>query len=293
MHLGFIGTGRLAAPMIENLLADGHRVTVWNRNRDRTAPLERAGARVAPSAAAACQPGGIVFSCLADDAALDAVLADGEVVAALGLAGVHVSTSTISAGCAERLAREHEAAGAHYVAAPVLGRPDAVAARAQSWLVAGPSAAKARVHDVLAALGRRVFDFGEKPAAANLAKINFNFLIASAIEAMAESFSVVEKAGLDPRAFFEMVVGSAFACPLYQNYGRILVERDWDEAAFRLALGLKDVRLATSTAAEQGARMRLGELLEERFANAVENGYGEKDWTAIALDVRAESGLGN
>ncbi len=292
MHLGFIGTGRLAAPMIENLLSDGHRVTVWNRSRDRTQPLVRAGARVAANAAAVCQPGGIVFSCLADDDALDAVLADGEVVAALGLAGVHVSTSTISAACAERVARAHEAAGAHYVAAPVLGRPDAVAARAQSWLVAGPTAAKARVHDVLTALGRRVFDFGEQPAAANLAKINFNFLIASAIEAMAESFSVVEKAGLDPRTFFEMVVGSAFACPLYQNYGRILVERDWDEAAFRLALGLKDVRLATSTAAGHGARMRLGELLEERFASAVEKGYGEKDWTAVALDVRAESGLG-
>jgi len=292
MHLGFIGTGRLAAPMIENLLADGHRVTVWNRTREKTAPLERIGARVAPSPAATCQPGGIVFSCLADDDALDTVLGDGALLAALGLAGVHVSTSTISASCAERLARVHEAAGVHYVAAPVLGRPDAVAARAQSWLIAGPVAAKARIHDVLAALGRRVFDFGEEPAAANLAKINFNFLIASAIEAMAESFSVVEKAGLDPRVFFEMVVGTAFGCPLYQNYGRIIVDRDWDEAAFRLVLGLKDVRLATSAAAGQGARMRLGELLEERFATAVEHGHGEKDWTAVALEVRAESGLG-
>ncbi|MEQ8495697.1 MAG: NAD(P)-binding domain-containing protein [Gammaproteobacteria bacterium] len=181
MQLGFIGAGRLAAPMIANLAADGHEVRVWNRDRAKAEQLAGGRVRVADSAAAACRPGGIVFSCLADDVALDAVCTDGTVLEALGLAGVHVSISTVSAPCAERLAAAHEAAGAHYVAAPLIGRPDAVAARAQSWLLAGTQAAKARVRDLLEALGRRVFDFGEAPPAANLAKINFNFLLASAI----------------------------------------------------------------------------------------------------------------
>ncbi|MEQ8662354.1 MAG: NAD(P)-dependent oxidoreductase [Gammaproteobacteria bacterium] len=292
MQVGFIGAGRLAAPMIANLAADDHQVRVWNRSREKAARLADGRVRVAASAAAVCDAGGIVLSCLADDAALEAVLADGSVLAALGLAGVHVSLSTISAPCAERLAATHAEAGVHYLAAPLIGRPDAVAARAHSWLLAGPPAAKARVRDLLAGLGRRVFDFGDAAPAANLAKINFNFLIASAIEAMAEAFGVAEKAGLDPRAFYEMVVGTAFGCPLYENYGRILVEGDWDEAAFRLVLGLKDVRLATATARGNAARMRLGELLEDRYAAAVANGHGEKDWTAIALDVREECGLG-
>jgi 3-hydroxyisobutyrate dehydrogenase-like beta-hydroxyacid dehydrogenase len=178
-----------------------------------------------------------------------------------------------------------------YVGAPVIGRPDAVQARLQSYLLAGAPAAKARVEPVLAALGRRVFDFGTSPAAANVAKINFNFLIAAAIEAMAESFAVVEKSGLDPRAFYELVIGSAFGCPLYQNYGRILVEQGWDTPAFTLALGLKDVRLAAQTAADCDARMQLGELLERRFADAVAGGLGDKDWTAVAVDIRAEAGL--
>ncbi|MCB1745909.1 MAG: NAD(P)-dependent oxidoreductase [Gammaproteobacteria bacterium] len=292
MQLGFLGTGRLSVPMIENLVADGHAVTAWNRTAARAAPLAAAGVRVVESPAAVCAAGGMVLSCLADDTALDAVFADGAVLAALGPGGVHVSMSTISAACAGRLAAAHAAAGVDYLGAPVIGRPDAVAGRLQSYLLAGAPAAKARVEPVLAALGRRVFDFGTDPAAANVAKINFNFLIAGAIEAMAEAFAVVEKAGLDPGTFYEMVVGSAFGCPLYQNYGRILVEQGWDTPAFTLALGLKDVRLAAETAAECDARMRLGELLERRFAAAVDHGLGEKDWTAVAVDVRAEAGLG-
>lgn len=290
MRIGYLGLGLMGAPMVANLLADGHEVTVWNRSAGKTADLVALGARVADSAAAACA-GGMVMSCLADDDALDAVFADGEVVRALGADGVHVSISTISAECATRLAAAHAAAGVHYVASPIIGRPDAVRARVPSFLIAGAEVAKARVRPVLEKLARRIFDFGTVAAAANVAKINFNFMIATTIEALAESFAVVEKHGIDPQLFYEMVIGTAFGCPIFENYGRQISQHGWNNVGFKLALGLKDVRLAQGTAAAVGARMRLGELLEARFSTALEHGYGELDWTAIALDVRAEVGV--
>ena len=199
--------------------------------------------------------------------------------------------STISAGCASGLARTHEARGASYVAAPICGRPEAVAGRLQSHLLAGEADAKQRAGALLETVSRRLFDFGTQPDRANVAKIGFNFLIASAVEAMAESFTLVEKQGLDVHAFLEMVTGTAFGCPLYEGYGRIIAGHGWNDAGFTLALGLKDVRLAAQTAADCGARMRLGELLLERFEGALAHGLGEKDWTAVTAEVRAESGL--
>lgn len=290
MQLGYLGIGLMGAPMVENLLADGHQVTVWNRSPGKTAGLAAKGAKVASSAAQAAA-GGMLLSCLADDHALDAVFADGSVLRALGAGGVHVSISTISANCATRLAEAHAAAGAHYVAAPIIGRPDAVRARAPSFLTAGDELAKARVKPILENLARRIFDFGTTPSAANVAKINFNFMIAAAIEALSESFAVVEKHGIDAKDFYEMVIGTAFGCRIYENYGRQLSEQGWDEVGFKLALGLKDVRLAQTTAADVGARMRLGELLETRFSEAVAHGHGDKDWTAIALEVRKDAAL--
>ncbi len=291
MQIGFLGAGSMSAPMIENLVADGHSVRVWNRTARRARALEGAGVVAVEQPAQVCTAGGVILSCLADDAALEAVFDDGSVLSALGLGGVHVSMSTISAACARHLAATHAAAHTAYVAAPVLGRPDAVRARMQSYIVAGAPAARERVHGLLAALGQKVFAFGDDPVAANVAKINFNFLIAASIEAMSEAFAVVEKAGLDPHAFHEMVTGTAFGCRIYEGYGRMIVDRAFDPALFRLVLGLKDVRLAQGMAAAVDARMRLGDLLESRYAEAVEHGLGEKDWTAAALEVRGEAGL--
>lgn len=290
MRIGYLGIGLMGEPMAANLLTDGHEVMVWNRSAGRTAGLTALGARVVETAAAACSSG-VVLSCLADDAALDAVFADGEVVRALGADAVHVCVSTISAECATRLAAAHAQAGVHYVAAPIIGRPDAVRARMPSFLLAGAEAAKVRVRPLLEKLSRRIFDFGAVPATANIAKINFNFMIAATIEALAESFAVVEKHGIDPKDFYEMVIGTAFGCPIFENYGRQLSQHGWNNVGFKLALGLKDVRLAQGAAAAVGARMRLGELLEARFTAAVDNGYGDLDWTAIALEVRAEVGV--
>lgn len=78
----------------------------------------------------------------------------------------------------------------------------------------------------------------------------------------------------------------AVRVPLHQ-----IVEGDWEEPGFKLSLGLKDVRLARETASDHAARTRLGELLEARYREAVEHGRGDMDWTAIAAEVRAESGL--
>jgi len=295
MELAFIGTGLMGSPMIDNLLADGDTVTAWNRTPEHARSAVDHGATLADSPAAACAGKGLVLSCLSDDGAVRAVFGDDDVLAALGAAGaVHVSMSTISAGCADELARAHAAAGASYVAAPILGRPDFVAARKQGFLLSGADQAKGHARPVLERLGSEgggVFDFGEAPAAAHVAKIELNFLIAAALEAMAEAFSVVEKAGLDPRAFHQMATSTLFGCPLYVNYGRQINERRHDDALFKLSLGAKDVRLAGETADDLGVRARLVELLGARFQEALDHGRGDQDWTAIAEEVRAEAGL--
>lgn len=291
MELGFLGAGFMSAPMIENLLTDGHSVRVWNRTGVKARALVEAGAIAVPDPADVASPAGVVISCLADDTALDAVFDDGRVLAALGQDGLHVSMSTVSATCTERLSAMHTGQGCTYVAAPILGRPDAVKARMQSYLLAGAADGCDRIRPVLERLGAKIFEFGVEPTAAAVAKINFNFLIAAAVEAMSEAFAVVEKSGVDPRAFHQMVIGSAFGCRIYDGYGSFILEQAWDAPLFKLALGLKDVRLANETATDCDATMRLGQLLEKRFAESVDHGLGDKDWTAIAAEVREEAGL--
>ncbi|MCB0227285.1 MAG: NAD(P)-binding domain-containing protein, partial [Anaerolineae bacterium] len=45
--IGFIGLGRMGHPMALNLIRAGYPVTVYNRTKEKTAPLAEAGASVA------------------------------------------------------------------------------------------------------------------------------------------------------------------------------------------------------------------------------------------------------
>ena len=45
-HVAFLGTGLLGAGMVERMLAQGTRVTVWNRTAAKARALEDAGATV-------------------------------------------------------------------------------------------------------------------------------------------------------------------------------------------------------------------------------------------------------
>jgi 3-hydroxyisobutyrate dehydrogenase-like beta-hydroxyacid dehydrogenase len=141
----------------------------------------------------------VVFSMLADDAALEAVtVGDDGLLAGLAPGGIHVSCSAVSPAIARRMKRLHAERGCVYVAAPVVGRPDAAAA-GKLWIcLAGEPAARERVGPLLQVLGQAVFVFGNEPAAANVVKLAANFLVGSALEALVEALALAvdEAAGL-------------------------------------------------------------------------------------------------
>lgn len=290
-QVGFIGLGAMGSAMAANLIAAGIVPTVWNRTVSKAQPLTARGAKLADSPSEAASPGGIVITMLADDSAVESVVIEGGVAAHLGAGGIHVSMSTIAPATASKLAKYHAERGSVYVAAPVFGRPDNAAQRQLVVCVAGPSAAKQRVRPLLDAMGRAVFDFGEEPSAANVVKLCGNFMIASAIEAMGEAFTMAEKNGVDRGRIAEMLGQTLFACPVYKNYGQMVAAKRHTPAGFKMPLGLKDVELALRTAGEARAPMPFASVLRERLLSGLAKGRDEMDWSALALGALDEAGI--
>jgi 3-hydroxyisobutyrate dehydrogenase-like beta-hydroxyacid dehydrogenase len=290
--VSLIGLGNMGLPLGMNLLESGYKLRVYNRTIDKAQPLVEKGAQLAQSAAAAINTNGIVITMVADDAALeDITLGQSGVAEKLGLGGIHVSMSTVSPATAEKLAEHHQRNGASYLACPVFGRPDAVAAR-KIWLcVSGNSDAKNRVKPILDQLGQGVFDFGETAGAANIVKLTGNFMIMSAVEAMAEAFTLAEKNGIDRARIADLFGQTLFNCPIYQNYGRMIAEKKYEPAGFKLTLGLKDITLALQTAQANQMPMPLASLLRDRLLASVAQGRGEIDWTGLAIKASDEAGL--
>jgi 3-hydroxyisobutyrate dehydrogenase-like beta-hydroxyacid dehydrogenase len=290
--IAFIGLGAMGSPMARNLLAAGYAVTVFNRTSGRAGELIAQGASLADSPAASVAPGGIAVSMLANDAALEAVtLGPAGLAGRLGPGGLHISMSTVSPETSRALAQAHAAQGSQLLVAPVFGRPEAAAAKKLWVCVSGADDAKARARPVLQALGQGIHDFGGEIGAANVVKLSGNFLILAAVEALAEALAFAEKNGVARDALAGFLGETILSCPIYQNYGRILAQRAYEPAGFKLELGMKDVRLVRGVAEDAQIPMPLADLLHARLLAALAKGRGQMDWTAIELSSAEDGGM--
>ena len=111
----------------------------------------------------------------------------------------------------------------------------------------------------------------------------------SAVESLSEAAALLRKSGVDPQVCLETLINTMFASPVYQNYGRLILQQQYDPG-FRLALGLKDIGLALAAAEISGAPLPVGRLLRERLLHAIERGYQDKDLAALALLSVEEAG---
>jgi 3-hydroxyisobutyrate dehydrogenase-like beta-hydroxyacid dehydrogenase len=291
-QVGFIGLGLMGEPMAQNLLKAGFALTVYNRTPSKGQALADKGAKLVSCPADVAVPSGIVVTMVADDRALEEVtLGPDGFGERLGDGGLHLCTATVSPDISRRLAAWYAQRGGAYVASPVFGRPPAAEAGKLWMLCAGPQAARQRVQPLLNAMGQGVFDFGEDAGNANVVKVAGNFLICSAIECLAEAFTVGEKNGIDRRAMAELFTKTMFNCAVYQNYAPPVAQFDPSHVGFMLKLGLKDVNLVLDAAEKAAVPMPVAGILHDRLLSAVAKGRGELDWSAMALDVAEAAGL--
>jgi 3-hydroxyisobutyrate dehydrogenase-like beta-hydroxyacid dehydrogenase len=290
--IGFIGTGHLGYPIAENLLKAGYTVKIYNRTREKALPLEQIGAILVNSPEEAAEKAGIVLSLVADDNAVKAIATEA-LIAALGAGGIHVSMSTVSPDVSRELAAYHRERGVEFVTAPVFARPEAAAARVGNAVISGEAAAKERIKPLLlAGFAKNIFDLGTDAGSANVLKLIGNFMIAGAIELMAEAFALAEKNNVDPKVAYDMLTGTLFSGPVFKNYGAMILERKFTgNPSFSAALGLKDMDLVLQTARRSYTPMPIANIVQSRLTTILAKDIHDADWTALAMGALEDAGI--
>ncbi len=278
MDVGFVGLGQMGSGMAGQLIAAGHRVTIWNRDPAKTRPLAERGAAVArdPAGAAAA---GVVFTMLANDAAVEAVVFGEGGILSAGEGVLHVSASTISVALTGRMEAAHRAAGQRLVSAPVLGRPDVAAAGNLSVIAAGAQEDLERLAPLFDAIGQRVLRMGERPAMAAVGKLAANFTIATIIEGMSEAFRIAGAHGVEASQMADLFIETGFGNRMMGNYGPMIAAGRFEPAGFPLRLGRKDIGLALDAAGD--ADVPVARLLAERMDAIIAADGGVRDWSAL------------
>ncbi|AXY77704.1 NAD(P)-dependent oxidoreductase [Paraflavitalea soli] len=288
MTYGFIGLGSLGTPIALNLLESGHQLHVYNRTIAKAQPLEAKGAIVCQSVEELAKACDIVFTMVADDAALQNITTGPNgLLQHLKPGGIHISMSTILAQTAGTLAAQHQEKGQHYLSAPVFGRPEAAAARKLNFVISGPKEVRDAATPLLKeAGGAGVWDFGDDILTANTVKLCGNFLIATALEAIGESILLAKQSGVDAHKMWEVFGQTIFSTPLYQNYSKIILNQQFEPAAFTATLGLKDLNLVLEQGAAANQALPLADLLKGHLTRLVNDGKGAIDWSAVSQGAK-------
>jgi 3-hydroxyisobutyrate dehydrogenase-like beta-hydroxyacid dehydrogenase len=297
-HLSFVGLGQMGRPMALNLLQaviSETELCVYDQQTERLAPLLAQGARSVEHLGSVVTPGGIVFTMVPDDRALlQITLGEGGILKQLGSGGIHVSLSTVSPQVSTQLARLSHKQGGTYLAATVLGHPDAAARGDVSIYLAGDAAAKTRVRPLLATMGKRLYDLGEVVEQATVTQLACRFLLASVIEAMGEAAALVEVYGLDRERFLHMLVEAPlFSGVVFEDYGPLIGTRDFSDRRVSVKEGLKDIELAIQMGQQKEVDLPYADVVYEHLLAAQEAGRGHEDWSVFSEFARpgAHGGL--
>jgi 3-hydroxyisobutyrate dehydrogenase-like beta-hydroxyacid dehydrogenase len=289
MKVGFVGLGAMGRGMAARLLDAGHEVDVWNRSPQVVRELVQSGASAVDDVRDIVRADAVV-TMLSDDDAVRSIILDNGLLQAAATGIVHIVMSTLSVSFALELEQLHADARIGYVAAPVMGRPDAAASGKLHVLAAGDSRSLERVRPILDAMGQRIWLLGAAPHQANVVKLAMNFLLGSAIEALSEATAMAEGYNIDSATLIEVATGTAFAAPVYVTYGKLIVDREF-KPGFRLRLGLKDLRLALTAGEARGVPLPFASVVRDNLVDAIGHGDAESDWSALASVSRRRAGL--
>jgi len=122
MNVGFVGLGIMGVSMARNILKAGHKLSVYNRTRDRAEVLAKDGAAVAASPAELAGGVELLITCVTDTPDVEQVLLGENGVSSGARAGLIVmDMSTISPEATRRMAALLAKKGIEMLDAPVTG----------------------------------------------------------------------------------------------------------------------------------------------------------------------------
>jgi len=286
MRVAFLGLGIMGRPMAANLAKAGHEVTVWNR----TPGKEVEGAKTATSPAEAVHGAEIVWMCVSDTKAVEALLFGSQgAESSLSEGMIVVDSSTISPTATRKFAERVRARGVQYVDAPVTGSKVGAEAATLIFIVGGEESAIERLKPLFSAMGKQFFRMGDT-GKGQAAKLAMNLQIAMIYEGFAEALTLAAKLGVDAETILPLIQASMVKSGVVEYKAPFVLKRDYSPN-FPLRLMYKDIRLALEAAKEARVKLPGLETVEEIYEVAAEDGYQDLDYAATLALLEKWAGV--
>lgn len=280
--IGFIGLGIMGKPMALNLLKAGFPVGVLAGSQASGA-LKDAGAEVWPDAAALAAGSDVVITMLPDSPQVEEVVNSG-VLAGIRAGSLFIDMSTIAPLVARKLFETMREKGVEALDAPVSGGQVGAEGATLSIMAGGNAAAFARALPVFQAMGKNIVHIGE-PGAGQTTKACNQMIVGQTIQAVAEAFTLAQKAGVDLSKMREVLLGGFAQSRILDLHGQRIIDQNF-KPGFKIKLHQKDINIALKTGGELDLTLPGTETVARQMETAMGQGNGELDHSALFLALK-------
>lgn len=278
MKIGFIGLGIMGKPMAKNLLKAGHQVWVNNRSQGPMEELAACGA-YAVTRKELAENAEVIITMLPNGPQVKEVVL-GDVVNYMRPGQIFIDCSSISPVVSKEIAAALAEKGVEMLDAPVSGGEPKAIDGTLSFMVGGKQEIFDRCRDILADMGSSVTRCGEV-GAGNTTKLANQIIVACNIQAVAEAFTLAQKAGVDPEVVYQAIRGGLAGSTVLDAKGPMMIAGN-DKPGFKIDLHIKDLDNALDCAHTVGAPVPMTAAVQEILQWLHNNDCGGNDHSAIA-----------
>ena len=280
--IGFIGLGRMGAPMAKNLLAADYRMIAYDIVPEKTDALAAAGAQAATSCRHVAAEAQVIISIVSDSPDVEKAMlgADG-VIEGVSKGDLVIEMSTIAPGVGRRVAAALADKGVPMIDCPVSGGPQGAEAGTLSIMCGGPEDTFRQCLPILQVMGERIEHFGAN-GSGYMVKLCNQVGCVVTIQAVCEVLALAAKAGLDVRKVWQTVGSGLAASRIMELHGPKMLDRDY-APGFTLSLQEKDLRLVAAAADELEMPLPATTIVHQLIRSLSAKGKGEMGTQALIL----------
>lgn len=280
-HVGFIGLGVLGSAVAQNFVGAGLQVLGCDVALEARNKAESLGVTLVESPQQLNSMADIVFTCLPEASALQAVLlAEDGLFSSAHPDQCVIEMSTLSLNDKQQFADACQAAGRAAVDCPVSGNRIMALKKKLTAFFSGEESDYTRAKPILDLTCSNTHYVGEFGNGSKV-KLCGNILNLVHNSVAAEAMVLAMKSGLDPDMFHRVISGSGSSSAMFEVRGAMMVEENYTKEAMNLSIPLKDARIISDHAASLFCPLPIYQVALQNYYAAAAQGHIEKDAAAV------------
>ena len=292
MKIGLIGTGMLGTAVGLNLLEKNYQIIAQNRTKEKTHELEQKGAKIVTTPKDVALECNFIITCVKDaDAVKEVAFGNNGIIKANNEKLTVCDMSTINPLASKDIAKQFSENGVTMLDTPVMGGPNVAIKGALVMMASGSKSSFEKNKKIFDVIASKVFYLGEN-GTAHAVKLAMNLQIAMLALSLSEGITLSRGANVDPKTFLEILNSTYFKTGMSENKAFKMIE-DKFEPTFLLRNLKKDLHTINESAESFNLKLPMSSMAEEIYQKAIDDGFGDLDYTGILAYLKKNTSLDN